>query len=126
MLLFCYYRQRLRRNNPQKMLGFAPKEAQKGRDMFPFLPYLPVGSAVGTAIAGAINDVTEDIKTVATAMFGILSLIGGIVFVVVLFMELIHYRKTQELDWMRLVLILVAIVICAGGATLAFTIGNAA
>lgn len=90
------------------------------------LRYLPYASVVGDEIVNTINDVKSTIKTIASAIFGLLALVVGIYFVFILIMELIDYHKTKEVDWKRLILIIIAIVVCGGGAALAFAIGGAA
>lgn len=77
-------------------------------------------------MSSAINGVQADIKTIATSIFSLLSLVGGIAFVVMLVMEMLDYHNGKPVDSKRLVLAMIALVICAGGATLAFTIGGAA
>ncbi len=81
-------------------------------------------SAVGDAISNAISSVTADLKIIVTAIFTLLTFITAIAFVVVLIMELIHYKQQKEVDWMRLLCLLIALVICSGGAALSFTIGG--
>lgn len=86
---------------------------------------LPIFSAVGDAISNAISSVTADLKIIVTAIFTLLTFITAIAFVVVLIMELIRYNQHQkEVDWMRLLFLLIALVICSGGAVLSFTIGG--
>lgn len=90
------------------------------------LRYLPYASAVGDAVASAINGVTEDIKAIATAIFGVLSLVGAIIFVIKIIMELIESRQKGEFDWQTLVKMGIGIILCLGGSGLAFTIAGAA
>lgn len=88
------------------------------------LRYLPYASAVGDAIATAISSVTADLKIIVTAIFALLTFVCAIVFCVVLVMALLDYKAGKDVDWKRLLLLFIAIVFCAGGATLTFTIGG--
>lgn len=100
-------------------------DAGKERKKMNFFGYPSFLSAVGDAIANAINSVVADIKIITSAIFALLLFVAGIVFVVALVVELIEYKKNQkELDWKRLLFLLIAILICAGGAPLAFTLGG--
>ena len=86
--------------------------------------YMPTFLSVSTAVNKAITDVKTEIKSIAQTVFPFLTGILGIVFVVVLVWQGINYRRQQDINWTLLIVLLFALIICGGGATLAFTLGG--
>ena len=85
---------------------------------------MPTFLSVSTAVNGAISDVKTQIKAIAEAIFPFLTGILGIVFVVVLIWQGINYRRQQDINWTLLIVLLFALIICGGGAALAFSLGG--
>ena len=88
------------------------------------LAFLPTFLDVASAIGGAINNVKGQIKSIMNVVFPFLTGILGIVFVVVLIWQGIQYRRQQDINWTLLIILLICLVICGGGATLAFSLGG--
>ena len=85
---------------------------------------LPVFLDISGAINSAIGDVKPQIKSIMQVVFPFLTGILGIVFVVVLIWQGIQYRRQQDINWTLLIILLICLVICGGGATLAFSLGG--
>ena len=77
---------------------------------------LPVFLDISGAINSAIGDVKSQIKSIMQVVFPFLTGILGIVFVVVLIWQGIQYRRQQDINWTLLIILLICLVICGGGA----------
>ena len=88
------------------------------------LSFSPVFLDVAGAINSVVGDVKSQIKSIMQVVFPFLTGILGIVFVVVLIWQGIQYRRQQDINWTLLIILLICLVICGGGATLAFSLGG--
>ena len=84
----------------------------------------PVFLDVAGAINSAVGDVKPQIKSIMTVVFPFLTGILGIVFVVVLIWQGVQYRRQQDINWTLLIILLICLVLCGGGATLAYSLGG--
>ena len=83
----------------------------------------PVFLDVAGAINSAVGDVKSQIKSIMNVVFPFLTGILGIVFVVVLIWQGVQYRRQQDINWTLLIILLICLVLCGGGATLAYSLG---
>ena len=84
----------------------------------------PVFLDVAGAINSAVGDVKSQIKSIMNVVFPFLTGSLGIVFVVVLIWQGVQYRRQQDINWTLLIILLICLVLCGGGATLAYSLGG--
>ena len=84
----------------------------------------PVFLDVAGAINSAVGDVKSQIKSIMNVVFPFLTGILGIVFVVVLIWQGVQYRRQQDINWTLSIILLICLVLCGGGATLAYSLGG--
>ncbi|MDO4317912.1 MAG: DUF3852 family protein [Lachnospiraceae bacterium] len=79
---------------------------------------------IAEAISQQVNKVKAEIRASTEAIFPLLTGVLAIVFVITVVVEGYLYKKRGHIDWEILLIELICLVVCGGGAAFSFALGG--